>query len=148
MTERIVAHVTFTLEREYAAPPARVFAQWSDPAAKASWFAGPDAKHALDFRVGGVESARGRQGGSVLTFESTYHDIVEGERIVYSSMSCGDTLATVSLTTVELVPTEEGTRLVLTEQGVYLDGHEQPSWRERGTADQLTALGARLAEST
>jgi uncharacterized protein YndB with AHSA1/START domain len=26
----------------------------------------------------------------------------------------------------------------------YLDGHEQPAWREQGTADQLEALAAEL----
>ena len=35
-----VTHATFTLERVYPAPPQRVFAAWSDPAAKARWFAG------------------------------------------------------------------------------------------------------------
>ena len=37
-----------------------------------------------------------------------------------------------------------GTRLVLTEQGAYLDGREQPAWREQGTADQLEALAGQL----
>src|SRR6201986_4771446 len=36
------------------------------------------------------------------------------------------------------------TRLVLTEQGAYLDGQEQPAWREQGTTDQLDALAAEL----
>jgi hypothetical protein len=26
----------------------------------------------------------------------------------------------------------------------FLDGHEQPAWREHGTADQLEALAAQL----
>ena len=34
------------------------------------------------------------------------------------------------------------TSLLLTEQGTYLDGHEQPSWRQQGTLDQLAALPA------
>jgi hypothetical protein len=46
---------------------------------------------------------------------------------------------------VEFTPGEDGgTRLVLTEQGAYLDGQEQPAWREHGTADQLEALDAQL----
>ncbi len=49
-----------------------------------------------------------------------------------------------SITTVELKPDGEFTRLVLTEQGAYLDGLEQPSWRQQGTAGQLDALGAEL----
>src|SRR5205823_797624 len=42
------------------------------------------------------------------------------------------------ITTVEFVPAPDGTRLVLTEQGTFLDGMEQPQWREQGTKDQLT----------
>jgi len=41
---------------------------------------------------------------------------------------------------------EDGTRLVLTEQGTFLDGREKPAWREHGTATQLDALGAQLNE--
>jgi len=45
---------------------------------------------------------------------------------------------------VELSPAGDSTRLVLTEQGTYLDGLEQPSWREQGTGGWLDALGAEL----
>ncbi len=141
-----VTHATFTLERHYPVPPARVFAAWADVAAKARWFAGPGAEHDLDFRVGGRELNQGRHGdGPLLTFDSRYHDIVQDERIVFSStLSAGDTLATVSLTSVELSPDGDGTRLVLTEQGTHLDGHEDPAWRQQGTAAQLDALGNEL----
>jgi uncharacterized protein YndB with AHSA1/START domain len=145
-----VKHATFTLEREYPRPPARVFAMWSEPAAKAQWFAGPDSAHHLDFRPGGREIVRGRHGdGPLLTFESVYHDIVQDARIVYAStMSTPELLTTVSLTTVLFLATEAGTRLVLTEQGVYLDGHEEPHWREQGTESQLDALGGELRQAT
>jgi hypothetical protein len=36
---------------------------------------------------------------------------------------------------------------VLTEQGTYLDGLEDPGWREQGTGQQLDALGAELKEN-
>ena len=149
--DRFVTHATFTLERVYPVPAARVFAAWADPAAKARWFAGgPAAGHQLDFQIGGREvNYGGPDGGPVMTFESFYRDIVPDQRIVYSStLSAGDDVVTVSLTTVELTPGElspgGGTRLVLTEQGTFLDGREDPSWRERGTADWLDALGAEL----
>lgn len=149
MSEHSVAHATFSLERTYPAAPARVFAAWTEPAAKAQWFAGPDSQHRLDFRVGGHEVTRGAGGGGeALTFESTYHDIVPSARIVYSStLSVRDKVATVSLTTVEISPAGNGTRLVLTEQGAYLDGLEDPGWREQGTGKQLDALGTELTES-
>ncbi len=148
--DRNVTHATFSLERSYPAPPARVFAAWAEPAAKATWFAGgPSTKHQLDFRVGGREVAQGGpDGGPLMTFESLYRDIVPGERIVYTStMSTETDLWTVSLTTVEFTPAGDGgTRLVLTEQGAFLDGQEQPQWREHGTAEQLDALAAVLEQ--
>jgi uncharacterized protein YndB with AHSA1/START domain len=146
MTEHSVVHATFSLERTYPAAPARVFAAWAQPAAKAVWFAGPAAEHQLDFQVGGHEAVRGRNDeGDVLTFEATFCDIVSPARIVYSStLSVRDTVATVSITTVEISAAGNGTRLVLTEQGTYLDHLEDPSWRESGTRHHLDALGAEL----
>ncbi|HEY3607572.1 MAG TPA: SRPBCC domain-containing protein [Pseudonocardiaceae bacterium] len=141
-----VTHATFTLERRYPVPPKRVFAAWADPAAKARWFAGSTVGHELDFRVGGREIARGTHEDLVMTFESRYQDIVQDERIVFaSSLHAGTELATVSVTTVELRPDGDGTRLELTEYGAFLDGHEEPAWRERGTADQLAALAKELS---
>lgn len=146
MTDRGVIHSTFSLERVYQASPARVFAAWADPAAKARWFS-PHGPHKLDFRVGGREVNRARSpGGQDLSVESHYHDIVADQRIAYTStLSVADTVVTVSLTTVELTPEGDSTRLVLTEHGAFLDGHEQPDWREQGTGQWLDVLGADLA---
>lgn len=148
MTGRSVEHAAFTVDREYSASPSRVFAAWSTPESKARWFAGDVAEHTLDFRVGGTERNRGRgdPDGPVLTFESTYHDIIDGERIVFSSLLLNDdTVVTISVTTVELSRRGAGTRLVLTQQSTFLDGHEHPSWREQGTRSQLDALDTELA---
>jgi uncharacterized protein YndB with AHSA1/START domain len=147
MTDRCVIHSTFSLERVYDTSTGRVFAAWADPAAKARWFS-PSSPHELDFRVGGREVNRGRNpDGQVLTFESHYHDIVADQRIAYTStLSVGENVVTVSLTTVELTPDGDSTRLVLTEHGAFLDGHEQPAWREQGTSEWLDALGAELRD--
>ncbi len=145
MTERSVVHNTFTLERHYACSPEQVFSAWSDPEAKARWFAGDNGDYQLDFRVGGFERNRGDHGGKVITWEVLYRDIMPGERIAYSAVLIdGDITATISQTTVEFVTEEKGTMLVLTEQGAYLDGHELPEWREDGTGKQLDALGRYL----
>lgn len=149
MTDRHVLHATFTLQPSYPASPARVFAAWADPAAKARWFAGPEAEHELDFRIGGRETAyRAADGHNpALKFESVYHDIVPDQRIVYfSTLRAGDQLATVSLTTIQFRPAAEGTELILTEQGTFLDGYEDPSWREEGTRNQLAALAGEVTE--
>jgi len=145
MSNRSVTHSTFTLERTYRAQPDRVFEAWADPEIKVGWFAGNSDDYQLDFRPGGIERNRVDHEGKQITWESLYREIVTNERIVYTSVLCeDDAVATVSLTTVELVPAAEGTRLVLVEAGAYLDGREQASWREQGTGDWLDALGRRL----
>jgi uncharacterized protein YndB with AHSA1/START domain len=152
MTERSVTHATFVVERTYEASPARVFAAWSDPAAKARWFADPDepsSAYELDFRVGGRErSAGGPPGGPLHIYEAIYQDIVPDQRIIYSyAMYADETRISVSLATVEFEPAGAGTLLVFTEQGVYLDGHDIPDQRERGTSDLLDALDEELRRS-
>ncbi len=145
MTDRSVKHSTFTLERSYSAPPAAVFAAWSDRDTKARWFAAEDGRYSLDFRVGGTEAVHGGDGVDLVA-RSAYHDIVADERIVYTTaLFTDEVLSTVSLTTVLLARDGDGTRLVLTEQGTFLDDQEQPGWREQGTGDWLDALGRQVA---
>jgi len=148
MTDHSVIHSTFTLERTYPVDTAKVFAAWSDPRTKRQWFAGGDTngEYSMDFRVGGREVASGDHNGQRVSFTTTYADIVDGERIAYTStMHFGEELTTVSLTTVEFVSTADATKLVLTEHGAYLDGHEKPEWREEGTSSQLDSLATVLA---
>ena len=145
MADRSVTHSTFTLERDYPASPDRVFAAWSERNEKAKWFASGGGEYALDFRVGGLETVAAQHNGAKIGWETLYREIVDDERIVYTSvMSMDGVTTTLSLTTVELAPTDAGTRLTLTEQGAYLDGHEKPEWREHGTGEQLDKLGSVL----
>lgn len=149
MTDRTVTHATFTLERTYPVPPARVFAAWAEPEVKRRWFAASDADHHLEFRVAGREVNHARLNNMEITFESVYRDIVPDERIVDSPVLSQDGRpATVSLTTVEIHADGDGTRLVLTEQGAFLDNLEQPNWRKQGTGNWLDALGAELRANT
>jgi uncharacterized protein YndB with AHSA1/START domain len=150
MNQWSVTHASFVIERSYAASPARVFAAFADPEAKARWFASPDElgtpQHEIDFRVGGREINRGGPpDGPIYSFEATYQDIVPNERIVFSyDMHAGDQRISVSLTTVEFKAEGTGTRLVFTEQGAFLDGLDKPADREHGTGELLNALGAEL----
>jgi uncharacterized protein YndB with AHSA1/START domain len=135
-----VEHGTFTLERVYPAPPARVFAAWSEPDAKAQWFGGED--FSLDFRVGGTET----NAGGPYRYRATYRDIVPGERIVYTTdMTKDGRLMSVSLASIEFAAEGDGTRLTLTEHGAFLDGLETAAQREHGTAELLDKLGEKLA---
>jgi uncharacterized protein YndB with AHSA1/START domain len=153
MKERSTRHGTFTIERRYPATPARVFAAWSDPAAKARWFSGADGWHTetleFDFSVGGRERVRtGPLGGKVHCFDCTYQDIVPEERIIYSyDMHIAEARISVSLATVELKPERAHTRLIFTEQAVYLDDFDDGGGRERGTQELLDKLGRLFPEA-
>lgn len=148
MTPRSATHATFVIERTYDATPARVFAAWADRSAKAQWFGPPDGDgdHELDFRVGGREHFAVAVQGARYTYDAAYEDIVSDERIVYTySMHRDDARMSVSVSTVELLATGEGTHLRYTEQGVFLDGIDTPQAREHGTAELLDKLGHALA---
>ena len=154
MTKRSVTHATIVIERTYDAAPARVFAAWADPAAKARWFAGPEdwqsGAYELDFRVGGREHASGGPpGGPVHSYDARYQDIVPNERIVCTyEIHLDQARISVSLATVEFTPAGAGTRLIFTEQGAFLDGHDNPAQREQGTRELLDALDAELRRAS
>ena len=143
-------HATFVIERHYPATPARVFKAWADPAAKARWFcAGGDWEstgHALDFRVGGRERLSSTAPDGVdHIYDAHYLDIVPDRRIIYAyTMYLDRTRISVSLTTVEISAAAGGTRLVFTEQGAFLDGHDNVAQREAGTREMLGSLGRSL----
>ena len=141
--ERFVNHATFVVERTYAASLGKVYSAWSDQAAKSKWFSKPDI---FEFRVGGREYSRGGPPeGPIFTFKACYQEIVPEQRLVYTyTLDADDTRMSVSLTTVEFIPVEGGTKLVFTEQGAFFDGHDTPEIREHGTNEMLDALGKTL----
>ncbi|MNT95083.1 hypothetical protein D3C72_2368940 [compost metagenome] len=59
-------------------------------------------------------------------------------------MDSNDTRLSVSIATIELIPVENGTKLVCTEQGTFFDGYDTPEIREHGTKELLEALGKSL----
>jgi uncharacterized protein YndB with AHSA1/START domain len=149
MSKRSTEHGSFALNRTYPAPPARVFAAWSSRDAKARWFGPADGSMhlQLDFRVGGTEFlSGGPPDGPVHTYQATYQEIVPDERIVYGyTMDADDTRISVSVTTIEFAPAGDGTTLTFTEQGVFLDGADTLTVREKGTSELLDHLGSILA---
>jgi uncharacterized protein YndB with AHSA1/START domain len=146
-----VVHGAFRLERIYDATANEVYNALSDKEAKSRWFFGPAGwrliERTMDFRVGGRERLKGGfEGGVTTTFDAVYHDIVPLERIVYTyEMHLDDRKISVSLATLQIKPEgQRRTRLVIDEQGAFLDGYDDAGSRERGTRDLLDKIGASL----
>ncbi|HEY2131925.1 MAG TPA: SRPBCC family protein [Acetobacteraceae bacterium] len=149
---RSVVHGSFSIARVYGVAPSLVFRALSDATAKARWFGGGDGydvlERKMDVRPGGRERVKGRwASGMVSTFDAVYFDVVPDQRLVYGyEMHLDDRKISVSLATIELRPEGAGTRLVVTEQGAFLDGYDDAGSREHGTGFLLDRLGASLAE--
>lgn len=145
-----VTNASFTVERVYPHPPARVFRAHADKDAVRRWRVEGEgfhvSSHTFDFRQGGREFAGFRYGdGPEMTFEAEYHVIAPDRRIVSTyAMTVGGEPLSVSLMTIELVPEGAGTRLILTEQGAYFGDAEGVAGREQGTRELLESLAAEL----
>ncbi|GAA2040469.1 SRPBCC family protein [Catenulispora yoronensis] len=156
IVDHTVTHSTFVLEHTYPVSPERVFAAWASKQAKTPWFVAlPEGASVvepldLDFRVGGKERlAVSMADGVEIVYEGCYQDIVSDRRIVATTqMYLNRKPMSVTVATIELTPIEDGTRLVLTEQGAYLDGLDEPKYREAGTRDQLASLARYLKKSS
>jgi uncharacterized protein YndB with AHSA1/START domain len=146
-----VVHDSFSIERTYPAPPEKVFAAWATVDAKRQWFGNEEGLEAvgeqtLDFRTGGRERFAAKAEGKLFEFAATYCDIVENERIVWTyDMLMDGRRISVSLATVEIAGTPGGTKLVMTEQGAFLDGLDTNEQRRAGTEQFLDALAGFLA---
>ena len=129
---------------------ARADAAFADPSAKAKWFVGPPGTTAhdksVDFKVGGGETVRTVfPDGKDARFASRYCEIVPDRRIVYTyEMWMSGEYLSVSIATIELVPQAEGTRLVITEAGVFFGSQDDATSREQGTNWLTDKLGASL----
>jgi uncharacterized protein YndB with AHSA1/START domain len=151
MSRRSVEHANFVVERTYYVSPERTFAAWADPEAKARWFVDSNTHLELDFRVGGRERHRGIGAtGMAFSYDALYQDIIPAERIIFTyDMHSQETRISVSLATVEFRPvSDNGTRLVFTEQAVLLDGYEFPARRAGGWGGLLDALAKELQSET
>ena len=80
------------------------------------------------------------------TFDVRYQDIIADNRIVYTyDMTMNGKRISVSLATIEITPDGSSSmRLVVREDGAYLDGLQHPAQREEGTNYLIDQLGAYL----
>jgi uncharacterized protein YndB with AHSA1/START domain len=150
MSDHSVAHGTFVVDRTYPHPVEKVWTAWSDPAQKAKWFGGGDGMPAqvFEFKPGGRESRHGTiPNGAVIGFDVLYQDIVPNSRILYSyDMHLDGKKISVSLAAIEFWPEGKGTRMKLTEYGLFLDGLDNMEQRKAGTLGLMDALGSYLGK--
>jgi uncharacterized protein YndB with AHSA1/START domain len=153
-----VTHATFVLERSYPVAPERVFAAFADPQVKRRWFVEDRQmtieSFEMDFQVGGHDRMVVLMGedtpfpGAPMVNHTVYQDILPGRRIVFAyTMGIGERRISASLTTVEIRPDGEGSRLVFTEQAAFFEGADGPTMRQEGWASLLGNLERELARS-
>jgi uncharacterized protein YndB with AHSA1/START domain len=144
-----IIHTSFTIERTYPVPPARLFRALSEPASKRRWFAEGEGfiidTYTLDFQIGGFERCRFRFGadGPPMTLDSVYLDIVKDARIAFAyAMTIGGEPMSSSLGTMELVsePGKTGTTLRFTEHTAFVDGNDGSKGRREGSLVMLERL--------
>lgn len=154
MTKPSADHATLTIERHLRAPVARVFRAWSNPQSKRQWFACHEdwvpLEYALDFRPGGSERNHINSSDGVLhAYEANYIDIVPDVRIIYAyDMKLGKKRISVSLATVTFEAQAGGTKMLFTEQAIFLDGYADDGSRLQGTEIGLDRLQAFLERET
>ena len=84
----------------------------------------------------------------IISNESRYQDIVPERRIVTAAtMDLEERRILISLVTAEFLPTDTGTDLILTHQGIYLSGASglTPQMLEAGWQGLLDRLRTELA---
>ena len=122
------------LKRTFAAPRARVFRAWTDPAELKKWwgphgYTTPSAE--VDLRVGGAyRLAMKPPEGTVFYLSGTYREVRPPERLVYTwnwekhDMTMGETVVT-----VEFLDRGGSTEVVLTHEffpnAARRDGHQK-----------------------
>jgi uncharacterized protein YndB with AHSA1/START domain len=146
-----VSHASFTIERDFFQPPARVFAAWSDPAIRKRWFIDDPnfavSEYQPDFRVGGREHGRFSYEGKDFYYNDTiiWH-IVPDRRIVLSyTMGTDAGPFSASLVTVEITPKGNGSHFQFTEQAAFFDNADGPEKRKAGWTELIGKMAKEVA---
>jgi uncharacterized protein YndB with AHSA1/START domain len=139
----LVARPSLTLKRRLNAPPAKVYAAWTDPEKIARWF-GPSQVVAgsvradIDARIGGrYRISFKMQDGEHHEVAGVYREMVPNQRLTFS-WAWHSTPERESQVTVLLKPDGDGTLVTLHHEQLFdeaaRDGHEC-GWT--GTLDKL-----------
>ena len=113
---------SLTLKRRLSAPPAKVYAAWTDPEKIMQWF-GPEGVAMVsaesDPRVGGRYRFIARApDGELHNVSGEYREVVPNQKLVFT-WSWISTPERVSLVTVALKPDGDGTMLTLTHEQFF-----------------------------
>lgn len=114
---------TVRLHRVLTAPAERVYRAFIDPEAMAKWLPpnGFTAKvHRMDAKVGGEWRMHftNFSSGHTHSFGGTYHELVPGERLRYSSRFDDANLPGEMMTTVTLKAVSVGTEMTVVQEGI------------------------------
>jgi uncharacterized protein YndB with AHSA1/START domain len=130
----MLAKPSLTLKRRIKAPPAQVFAAWTDPKKIVHWFGPhetkPDSVEAeLDVRVGGRFKVRFKtDDGEQHQVGGTYREIVPNSRLAFT-WAWHSTPERESLVTVTLAPDANGTLLTVHHEQFFdenaRNGHQR-----------------------
>jgi uncharacterized protein YndB with AHSA1/START domain len=149
-TFKFQPHLLRHFERDYPQSPARVFFAFADQAMVRRWrVEGEGCKvheFTFDFRIGGSEVSRfSFMNGPEIRLDAQFQGIIPDRRIVFAyRMAMGPNPFSASLTTVELVPSGDGTRLTYTEQGAFFGGVDSAQGREEGCRGLMEKLAEEL----
>jgi uncharacterized protein YndB with AHSA1/START domain len=138
----LITRPSLTFKRRLNAPPAKVYAAWTDPEKIILWFGRSDAKRdsfqaEIDARIGGRYRVSFSTDTEYYEVGGVYREVVPGERLVFS-WAWHSTPERESQVTVSLKPDGDGTLLTVHHEQLFdqaaRDGHER-GWL--GSLDKL-----------
>ncbi|MFN3230952.1 MAG: SRPBCC domain-containing protein [Alphaproteobacteria bacterium] len=147
MSEPTVRHATVVVERDLDAPPERVYGAWAHE--RGSWDVPND-----DWVVAEVENELqpdGRQrtcfgpkGDPMFESSGRYMIVEDGRLLIMAGvMHERGRPVTATMTTVEVIPHSDGTRVIVTDQSAYFEGQTE-DMREAGWRKIVERLDAYL----
>lgn len=141
MSTQTATKPSLTLKRRYNAPPAKVYAAWTDPEKMKRWM-GPEGVQGLrceiDARVGGrYRLVMKSPDGEEHDVSGIYREVVPNEKLSFT-WAWKSTPERESLVTVLLKPDGDGTLLTLTHEQFFdatARDHHRQGWI--GSLDKL-----------